>query len=1003
MLNGKNGRATYIVDRDYRIVYFDKGLEKFFPDIKAGEQCYKCLKDENKVCSNCPREKGVNQGAVFCRETSKWLDVECIYINRDDIDSYTILNISEIEDYYKVKDKEPDDIYIKDSLTGLLLKQYFNERVSEYIAEHTGTGRCLVAMDIKQFKLYNEVYGQEAGDFILKKIGNYIRSIENTTGSIGGYFGSDDFAIFMPDDEDLINQLYDTVYQYVTVYEQKAGFVPVMGIYRISDSKLSVEAMYNNAQIAADFAKGNYNSKICYFNESMAVDIQKKQRIFNGICRGLENEEFTFFLQPKCDIITGKIVSMEALVRWIHPEQGLLPPGDYIPILEESGLIVELDKYVWERVCRQISIWKQKGIKPVTISVNISIVDVKSMDVPKYLSDLTVKYGVEPDILAVEITETEFAKNSDILKDMVRRFHEMGFRILLDDFGSGYSSLNILKDIDIDILKMDMKFLELDESNLGRGRNIVESVIRMAHAMDIWVIAEGVENKIHADVLKALGCTYGQGYYFYRPMPIEEVEKLLRSDRNVDYRGIYVKNENHLIKMLPGEYETVEADEISDEDGDVSHEAAKFIADIYFKILKVDLTADTFEVIKIADKESELAKGTIKSCSEWFSKFGKSENIYKRDRKEFLKVTDIDNLRAYFKKNSRLSLRYRRKLDDTYRWVILEMFIDAEYKDDRQIVMMYVRDIHDEYVAELYQRRQLEYMSNYDGLTKVYNRSKFENDVASFSFEGLKSLACVYMDAIGLHEINNHLGHKSGDEMLCLIADTILRHFVGDDVYRIGGDEFVILSFDKSHSDIVHSVECVKDELHYKDYEISVGIMWDNSCDDLQDIINQAEEKMREDKNRYYIENGKERQQRSLNQKLEEILMRKKDAEQFLKIIAPKYKGVYFVNTITDEVRYIYIPEYFKEILRQCRNKYRKAIEIYKDKYIEPSYHEKFMKMCDYKFLNEELKEKGFLKYEFMKKDGLQIALEVHRYDVKDPDSAETIWIFSEKENTRML
>lgn len=996
MLNGKNGSATYIVDNDYRIIYFDKGLEQYFPRLETGKYCYECLRCEERPCQHCPKKGNKRRSAVFCDALGKWLDVECIYLNREDKDAYTILNLKEVEEYGTsiMENGIYTDIYIKDSVTGLLLKKYFMEQVSNYIKKHGVEGKCIVSMDIKQFKLYNEVYGQEAGDFILKKIGRYIRELERISESIGGYFGSDDFMIFMPDDKNLIEQLYNTVYEYVAVYEQKAGFAPVVGIYIIEQGDEDVDAMCNNAQIASDIAKTRYDKSICYFSSDMEQDIKKKQRIFNGIRRGLENEEFTFFLQPKCDITTGKIVSMEALVRWIHPEQGLLPPAEYIPILEESGLIVELDKYVWEKVCKEIKHWKEEGLKVVPVSVNISIIDIKSMDVPTYLKELTDKYEIGSDNLAVEITETEFAKNSDILKDMVNRLHDMGFRILLDDFGSGYSSLNILKDINIDILKMDMKFLDLDENNLKRGRNILESVLRMAHAMDMWVIAEGVENKIHVDVLTALGCAYGQGYYFYRPMPIEQMEKLLQNVDNVDDSGVYIKKQESLKNMTFG------TGEESAENNGIHKEMVKAITDIYFKILKGNLTDDTFEVIKVADKESALAHGAIHKCSEWFSMFGMSENIYKKDRKKFLEVTDINNLRVHFKNgNYRLGLRYRRKYGDMYRWVILEIFKDTGYTDDNQVVMIYVRDIHDEYVAELYQRRQLEYMSNYDALTKVYNRSRFENDIIEFSEESFNSVACVYMDAIGLHELNNHLGHKAGDEMLCYIADTIQRYFTKAKVYRIGGDEFVILCFDKEYADILRSVGKIKDELTHKEYGISVGIMWNDNCNDLQELINQAEENMRADKRRYYMENGKERQQRTLNHKLEEMLMKKKDAEQFLKIIAPKYKGVYFVNIVTDEVRYIYIPEYFAGILRHSNNTYQKAIRMYMEQYIDEQYRDNFIKMCDYGFLREELTKKDFLEYTFMKKDGSYITLEIHMYEKDNPECVDTIWIFSEKDD----
>ena len=270
----------------------------------------------------------------------------------------------------------------------------------------------------------------------------------------------------------------------------------------------------------------------------MKRKMEENHMLLSEVQRALERDEFTFYAQPKCNMATGKIVGLESLVRWNHPERGLIGPGDFIPLLEENGFVSNLDRYIWDKVCFHLKRWIDSGHRPIPISVNVSRMDVYTLDVVKELKELTDRYGLDARLLEVEITESAYAEDTTAVTAVVEGLRTAGFTVLMDDFGSGYSSLNMLKDVNVDVLKIDMKFLDMDEQSVGKGVGILEAITRMANIVGIRMIAEGVESKEQMELLLDMGCTYGQGYYFYHPMPIEVFEPLLSDEANIDFRGI---------------------------------------------------------------------------------------------------------------------------------------------------------------------------------------------------------------------------------------------------------------------------------------------------------------------------------------------------------------------------------------------------------------------------------------------------------------------------------
>ncbi|MBO5371236.1 MAG: EAL domain-containing protein [Lachnospiraceae bacterium] len=427
------------------------------------------------------------------------------------------------------------------SLTGLYHSKTFFEEVDKRLLHTEANTYCLVAVDIEHFRLFNKLYGREEGDYLLEYVADCIKNITEEWNGIAGYLGGDNFGIFMPNQKEILRKLRKDISAGVKKISNTVGFLPAFGVYGIDDTSLSAMTLYDRATIALSHIIGNYTNRICYYDDSMTDKIEEEIMLLSEIQEALEKKEFTFFAQPQCDISTGKIVGAESLVRWNHSSKGLIPPGVFIPVLEKNGFIADLDRYVWEKVCEWIRSWLDKGYHPVPISINVSRIDVFSMDVPAFLLHLIKKYELEPKMLKVEITESAYAENNDKIKKTVKDLQDAGFLVMMDDFGSGYSSLNMLKNVAVDVLKIDMRFLDIGENDTEKGIGILESVVNMSRQMGVPIIVEGVETKKQEDFLLGMGCRYTQGYYYYKPLPIHEFEKVLTDEKNLDFDGLWCK------------------------------------------------------------------------------------------------------------------------------------------------------------------------------------------------------------------------------------------------------------------------------------------------------------------------------------------------------------------------------------------------------------------------------------------------------------------------------
>lgn len=415
-------------------------------------------------------------------------------------------------------------IAVHDRLTGLYNKEHFLEMARRHLDKNPDTQFMVVCNDIKDFKLINDTFGPQAGDNVLMNIAKLVRSYADEN-IIYGRVGSDVFGFLIPktkDGEAFFHKLTsDAFLEYInmqTTYVLANHF----GVYEVTDRSIPVSVMCDRARRAITVIKNDYHKKVAYYDDRMRANAMQEQELLGELEEALKANEIQMYIQPQ---VTSdrQIFGGEALVRWVHPEKGQILPGRFIPVLEQNGLISEVDKYIWEKACQQLKAWKEMGREDMYISVNISPKDFYFLDIYPIFTGLVERYGIKPHNLRLEITESALSINLERQLELINKLRAYGFSVEMDDFGSGYSSLNMLKNTNVDTLKVDMGFLQ-NSTDAEKGRNILEMVIGLCKKLNLRVVVEGVETAEQVRFLTALGADVFQGYYFARPMPLEEFE-----------------------------------------------------------------------------------------------------------------------------------------------------------------------------------------------------------------------------------------------------------------------------------------------------------------------------------------------------------------------------------------------------------------------------------------------------------------------------------------------
>ena len=470
-------------------------------------------------------------------DVSEWK--KRVVIGTGDDAQYLDLTMSSAEDelgritgsYLSVRDNTDEframqhEIYrsTHDSVTGLYTKEYLCECIEKRLDGDTKTDYMIGYFEIANFKNINDVFGSDFGTFTVKKIAESLKA-NSSKKTIFGRLGYDSFGVLMDKsefDEDKIEQMLERF----TVSDGglEHHVVIHLGIYDFdAGDEIDVPLFFDSARLATSMITDSYQKQIVYYDDKLRNEAIHNQLISSQVNEAIETKQIRPFLQPIVDS-RGMLAGAEALIRWIHPEEGLMNPGKFIPLFERNGLISVVDKYMWRCACELLADWKKRDIESF-ISINVSPRDFYRLDVVAELKSLVEEFGIDPVRLRVEITETAITNDSIDMVKIIGDLREYGFIVEMDDFGSGYSSLNLLKDINLDLIKIDMQFLKDSERNI-KASLIIKNIINMSEDLGIDTLTEGVETAKQFEKLYDMGCKLYQGYYFSKPVPVEDFEK----------------------------------------------------------------------------------------------------------------------------------------------------------------------------------------------------------------------------------------------------------------------------------------------------------------------------------------------------------------------------------------------------------------------------------------------------------------------------------------------
>lgn len=516
------------IEKEENSTFFEEQIKQMKNEMQKGQEGEKSFYKNARKYFITYQKLDVNdwylviitQGSIVAEELNQIVRIVFI-ISVVIIIIITLFSLYIINSEEKKKEELYNLAYI-DSVTKLGNYNYFNEKGSEILENDKLKNKNLVILDIDKFKIFNKKYGHENGNKLLNEIAKILKK-ELNNNSIICRISNDIFAIIMVNIDNAQKKCNDIKEQISKIaIENKLYHIYMnIGIYEIKDNKFNIFECFDKALMANRKSKENLD-KICIYDNEIESKLEKQHQIENEMYHALEKEEFEVYYQPKISIKDGKSISAEALVRW-NKKEGVIPPNEFIPVFEKNGFIVNLDKYIFEKVCKNLENWKKRYLKIPEISINISKENFYNEEFIKEYIVIAQKYNIEVQNIELEITESAtISENIDIIKIM-NNIKKSGFKIALDDFGTGTSTLNMLQNMPIDTLKIDKTFIDkIDFEN--EKNNIVEYIIYMAKKLNLNTVAEGVENIKQVEYLKKIDCDFIQGYYFSKPVKAEDFE-----------------------------------------------------------------------------------------------------------------------------------------------------------------------------------------------------------------------------------------------------------------------------------------------------------------------------------------------------------------------------------------------------------------------------------------------------------------------------------------------
>ncbi len=436
-----------------------------------------------------------------------------------------------------------------DKLTGVFSKEFFFDRAARMLEQYPQEQFDIMCSDIEAFKLLNDRYSEEKGDQMLKFLAKTLQK-ELKDHEICGRIGGDIFAVLLRHRE--YREYRSLIAKFTNAFVLN-GPIPVaavcFGVCSKVSKKLTISAACDNALLAISGIKNQYGTRLAMYDQSIRQKLQREQDIAQNMEEALQKRQFKAYFQPKHNLQEDRIGGAEALVRWFHPEMGFMSPGEFIPLFEKNRFITKLDLYMLEEICKAMRAWIDAAYPVVPVSFNVSRVDFEQRNLVSSIERIVDGYRIPYELLHLEVTESAYIKDPNQVAAKVRLFKEEGFWIELDDFGSGYTSLNVLTELEPDVLKLDMGIVR--NIHQDKQKTILSHILAMARSLGMETVAEGVETKEQAMELKEMGCTYAQGYYYSKPIPKEEYEAYFRGQRSGGalQTGVGVPDEKNLQAM----------------------------------------------------------------------------------------------------------------------------------------------------------------------------------------------------------------------------------------------------------------------------------------------------------------------------------------------------------------------------------------------------------------------------------------------------------------------
>ncbi len=533
-----------IISREYEVIYAEDGAEAL-RIIRENEKTLSLVMldlmmpemDGYELLAQLHRDEVLRRIPVIVLTSEKSAEVKSLQLGAADFitkpyDMPEVIlarvrrSIELAEDNLMIRATETDE------LTGLYTKDYFFQYCSRHDRYFPDMAMDAMVLNINRFHLINDLKGRRFGDEVLAAVGGCIKGTVDANGGLACRCETDTFQIYLGHSEDCPDRLG----QLTEMIRTKLGWGSIslrLGIYHNVDMSIDIEERFDRATLACSRQRGTYGTSYCVYDTEMHEKELFNERLISEIDKALTERQFKVFYQPKYDIRGDKpvLASAEALIRWFHPELGMVSPGAFIPLFESNGLIQKLDRFVWREAAEQIKRWKEAYGRTVPVSVNVSRMDIYDPDLEELLLDIVRSNGLQPNEYLLEITESAYTNDSSQIIKTVEQLRADGFRVEMDDFGSGYSSLNMLAALPIDALKLDMRFVRHICEN-PRDMMLVEMMLEISRRLGIPVIAEGVENEEQYRLLKSAGCEMIQGFYFSRPVPPEEFDLLIEREEN---------------------------------------------------------------------------------------------------------------------------------------------------------------------------------------------------------------------------------------------------------------------------------------------------------------------------------------------------------------------------------------------------------------------------------------------------------------------------------------